>query len=647
MKKISVIIIAISCLFLFNSNVYATDDIIQVEESITNNILTINISSNQEIYGLKANLSYDDNTLEFKNCTTTDNLNFYINNEIILVESYTPFKDSILKCNFNILTKEDTTINLTNISISKDLKFNQLSTISNKITLSNKSSIEVSTNKDTTEIKNPQTGSKWLIVIIIILVVSILTIIISKSKIKKITIFLIMMIFPLTANALTGDINSDNKITTDDIKLIVDYLLNIDNTKVNIDNSDLDKDNNITINDLVLAEIEAQKPQITYTSEKTTGTEKYYTSATRIITLESISDITSIKYCITTSNECTPSTKVESINNNISINLSSNKEEQLICVTATNKDNYQNTTCDTKKYLVDETKIGISIKSSTIKIDSDTQYNAKDNIIVNYGVSSGTVTCSSTNNLKIGNNTIKCIATGNNGTTAETSYIINKSTTYNKTAVFFGDSITYGYSSNGYSWANYIGDNYDLKSSKNNGKSGYRISSNINEKWITKVLKEEKGTNYDFVILHGGCNDVYDQVSEGTYSETDFSGNYDTKTFLGGLEDYLYNATIQWPNARIGYIINYQTPNNANRSYEKSAPYYTKMKKVLEKWHIQYLDLYFGSSNGKSYNDILKVETTDYLVDNLHLNAEGYKVISPYIYNWMQSINKYSTIKPY
>lgn len=66
------------------------------------------------------------------------------------------------------------------------------------------------------------------------------------------------------------------------------------------------------------------------------------------------------------------------------------------------------------------------------------------------------------------------------------------------------------------------------------------------------------------------------------------------------------------------------------------------MRKVLKKWNIPYIDLFDGiASNGKSYSSILKFDTDTYLPDTLHLNDEGYKVISPYIYSWMQNLSKW------
>ena len=211
------------------------------------------------------------------------------------------------------------------------------------------------------------------------------------------------------------------------------------------------------------------------------------------------------------------------------------------------------------------------------------------------------------------------------------------SSTRDKTAIFFGDSITYGKYGN-YSWANYIGEMYDLKSTVNTGKSGGVISNTRKYKWIEDIVRKYKDNDYDYVIMHGGFNDIYHGTKMGSYKANDFSGNYDTKTFIGGLEHYIYTVKKQWPNAKIGYIVNYATP-QATSVAEVSDKYYSKMKEVLKKWGVSYIDLYSGTApNGKKYSDLLKVNTNTYIPDGVHLSRKGYNLISPYIYDWMSSL---------
>ena len=56
----------------------------------------------------------------------------------------------------------------------------------------------------------------------------------------------------------------------------------------------------------------------------------------------------------------------------------------------------------------------------------------------------------------------------------------------------------------------------------------------------------------------------------------------------------------------------------------------------VDKWNIKYINL-----ASDEYNNILRVEEKTYLPDYLHLNRAGYEVVSPYIYDFMQTLDKY------
>ena len=208
-----------------------------------------------------------------------------------------------------------------------------------------------------------------------------------------------------------------------------------------------------------------------------------------------------------------------------------------------------------------------------------------------------------------------------------------------KTAIFIGDSITYGHSSDpkGYGWADFIRDNYSFKKSVNAGKSGWLVSNYKDEKWLVTQIDKYSKDHFDYVILHGGFNDISNNVPLGSYDDNDFSGEYNTKTFIGGLEYYIYLAKETWKDAKIGYIVNYKTPNCSWIKEDKYDPYYDALVKVLDKWNIKYMDLYHDSF----YSELLEIDTDRYIVgngDNVHLNREGYDILSPYIYEWMKSI---------
>ena len=274
---------------------------------------------------------------------------------------------------------------------------------------------------------------------------------------------------------------------------------------------------------------------------------------------------------------------------------------------------------------VKEKETFINVKSKEVHILENENYNYLDNIV-------------SSNNEKVvcqkNNDTINCKLDNK-----EVSYkIIYTMVTKNKNIIFFGDSITYGFLTKGYSWAEFIKDNYDFNIVTNAGISDYRVSTyDDKNKWLTDTIISHANERYDYVIMQGGINDVLYNTPLGEISNSKRENDFDVNTFAGGLESYIYNAKKYFKDAKIGYIITYYTPNYTERglkwSYDDYNKYIMMTKKILDKWNIKYLDLF-----DEEYSNILKVNTKTYLPDNLHLNYEGYKIIYPYIYDFIKSL---------
>lgn len=274
---------------------------------------------------------------------------------------------------------------------------------------------------------------------------------------------------------------------------------------------------------------------------------------------------------------------------------------------------------------VKEKETFINVKSKEVHILENENYNYLDNIV-------------SSNNEKVvcqkNNDTINCKLDNK-----EVSYkIIYTMVTKNKNIIFFGDSITYGFLTKGYSWAEFIKDNYDFNIVMNAGISDYRISTyDDKNKWLTDTIISHANEKYDYVIMQGGINDVLYNTPLGEISNSKSENDFDVNTFAGGFETYIYNAKKYFKDAKIGYIITYYTPNYTERgqkwSYDDYNKYIMMTKKILDKWNIKYLNLF-----NEEYSNILKVNTKTYLPDNLHLNYEGYKIIYPYIYDFIKSL---------
>ncbi|MBQ8696206.1 MAG: SGNH/GDSL hydrolase family protein [Clostridia bacterium] len=117
-----------------------------------------------------------------------------------------------------------------------------------------------------------------------------------------------------------------------------------------------------------------------------------------------------------------------------------------------------------------------------------------------------------------------------------------------KRALFIGDSITHGVKdtpSDHYGWAGRIGTANNMYW-VNNGQSGYSVSTcrvgRGDYDTIESKLVETKYESFDYVLLHGGVNDVMDLVSVGEITEGYDPSQFDVSTFAGGLAALFYKA---------------------------------------------------------------------------------------------------------
>ena len=234
----------------------------------------------------------------------------------------------------------------------------------------------------------------------------------------------------------------------------------------------------------------------------------------------------------------------------------------------------------------------------------------------------------------------------------------NDSILKGKSVLFAGDSITNAVKDPEkpyYGWAGRIGTANDMDW-KNAGISSATIStalaSSYPENRVVNQLNQNR--SYDYVILHGGMNDSIAMTEIGQMSDSYNLEDFDISTFSGAMDELLYKAKEMYPDAIIGYIVNYATPNSTWGGYSNNnKAYFDRAKEICDKWNIPYIDLYDGGveEDGvyKSYSyDILEVTSGKNMYNGLsteiHVGSKGYDVISPYIQKWMEEISQYSNV---
>ena len=214
---------------------------------------------------------------------------------------------------------------------------------------------------------------------------------------------------------------------------------------------------------------------------------------------------------------------------------------------------------------------------------------------------------------------------------------------YGKSAIFVGDSISYGALDDvkGLAWAGRIGQKYGM-TWVNNSISGTTVSGgayHMNGSTQTPIapMKEQLADgNFDYVVIEGGINDAlhfrdHQTNPLGEISESTEPADFDTQTFGGALEELFYTAKQKYPQAKIGYIVTFQVPAIADAAV---SPYYNLAKQICEKWDIEYIDLYHDSEVTGWFVD----KQSTYLPDKLHPNADGYALVTPKIEKWMNCL---------
>lgn len=208
---------------------------------------------------------------------------------------------------------------------------------------------------------------------------------------------------------------------------------------------------------------------------------------------------------------------------------------------------------------------------------------------------------------------------------------------YQKSALFVGDSISAGTQEGSIwyrAWAGRIGVVNDMDY-VNASVSGASCSTTRTTNRIVTQLLKNSDRQFDYVVLHGGVNDAWDTRAPGKISEGFDLADFDTTTFAGGLEEMFFHAVKSFPNARIGYIMNFKAPLCTKGTVANMDAYFNVAKKICEKWGMPYLNLY---EDTEFCNNVLKVLSTENLPDHIHPNTAGYDLLYPVIEKWMESL---------
>ena len=148
------------------------------------------------------------------------------------------------------------------------------------------------------------------------------------------------------------------------------------------------------------------------------------------------------------------------------------------------------------------------------------------------------------------------------------------------------------------------------------------------EAMIANQIKAHAGEQFDYVLLHGGLNDAWDDVPFGEITDSFDPATFEPSTLSGAMETAFAAAVEQFgPEVKLGWIINFNSPEHTATT--NADIYYEQGKKVCEKWGIPYLDLFHLPYDVEALND-----------DLLHPLTAGYDYLSPFIIDFIPKMKR-------
>lgn len=199
-------------------------------------------------------------------------------------------------------------------------------------------------------------------------------------------------------------------------------------------------------------------------------------------------------------------------------------------------------------------------------------------------------------------------------------------TLYGKTIYSDGDSIADGAGSNGVSYAHLLRDKYNMTlTDESVGGTTIAVQDGLNNSIYERVTSMTG--DYDVILLNGGTNDVSLSIDAGTIT-SGFDDEFDTSTVLGSLEGICRFLNTNYFEAQKLFIF---VNSRVDDYFWKTKEMFAKMKEVLNKWAIPYVDISsvanLGNWNSTVAGDYFASET-----DRLHPSLKAYKKFYlPYI----------------
>jgi len=219
---------------------------------------------------------------------------------------------------------------------------------------------------------------------------------------------------------------------------------------------------------------------------------------------------------------------------------------------------------------------------------------------------------------------------------------------YGLKGLFMGDSISAGAGDTSISykdphtikaWAGRIDAYTGLEATNasiGGAKASY-INGDDTNKWLYNQLVPNAKKKFDVVVMQAGVNDARHERVIGKPMDIDTEEDVLRRrltTYIGGLQWTFHNVKKAFPDATLFFIANHRLDGHKTGNAQNMGPYFDAAKALCEMYGIHFIDLY----NNEELNTRLETHTTKYLPDTLHLNGEGYDILTPYIIEAMEEV---------
>ena len=196
--------------------------------------------------------------------------------------------------------------------------------------------------------------------------------------------------------------------------------------------------------------------------------------------------------------------------------------------------------------------------------------------------------------------------------------------------LYLGDSISEAISYKG--WAGELAEHYGV-TGLNVSASGAVVINNQTHNLHQQLNKVPEGSDFDFVLLNGGVNDVWRELPLGEVSP-EGTTEFNVDTTIGALEDLFSRLKAAYPNSEICYILNYVCVQAGYPSDTFRNEFAPLARATCAKWGIHCLDLVDNSEFNAEFDATANVHT----YDGVHPNTEGYVVLTKHIAAWLEEV---------